>query len=1467
MELTSFRSDDLDESDPTVNQLLGAGLFGEPLRYNDIIFGGLGGGAFDGTADELNQDGLAGDFIHSGDGDDAVSGSEALDTYYDGGNFGLEDVNTFLQNMQSAPPNEIPDVADNPFWFVFAPYNPGDILRYEGNIQSDADDPHGKTKQEFAWYDEFNPRRKLVFNFDYFEDGGLPEDFAALETETGVTNVIDFILNFDEAAGPSDIRYSDATQSSDGDDRIFGDLGNDWIVGGSGRDHMYGGRGDDLLNMDDNHDSLSGGKVGPHDLPGDDLDNTQSDEYQAYADIAYGGAGRDVMILNTGADRAIDWVGEYNSFIVPFSPFGAFQISRALAPQIPEFLQNLSESDGVDIGNAATVTGAGADIGAVPDAQLYVDHKLADVRTDDPDPLRNFEPFGELGMVRQPDYDWQEQTGAPNDPQPGNLQGKREIMRRELFNDVTTKGNIKFASVKGTWLNINNTFEVAPEVLGDETISLYHLDMMQPSYMEILATVSADKGTGGLDSDAYIIFDYQSATDFKFAGIDAGLDKIQIGHRTADGWVVDTQVNMALKWDTSYDLNLVMYGSVATIWVNESISANFDFGRALNTGYIGLGTDNSKAVFDDFQVQKLPPTITFEYSTAESPFEYFLGDWQEADAQLTALPAAGSDKAVALQWLELAPYSQLEMEAAIQTSTMGGIVFDYYGADDFKFAAIDADSNLVVVGHRTAKGWFIDAEAAHTVDSNQSYTLGVNLFGSNASVTVNGEAVLGFVFNSLLNDGEFGLLSKDGASTFDNFLARGDDPAYSMDLPPVAAVADVSVLEGDSGTNTAYVTIELSKPADEAVSVDYATVDGTAIAGEDYLSQTGTVTFAPGQTGVQIAIPILGDTQFEGNEAFTLQLSNPTVLQVGDESAVVTIIGDDAPPVVSVSDAVVLEGNSDGTVSVTFTLSKPATETVTVDYVTADGTAAAGEDYDSQSGSVTFASGETSATVSLGIIGDTTQEPNEAFNITLSNAVNAQIGDGSGIVTIQNDDLVPVVTVTASDSSASETGPDTGAFAVSRSLTVGDLTVSLDLGGLATLGDDYTVTSSDGIWDAVNGTLTILNGSASATLTITPNDDDGAEGTEDVALTIVPATGYTVGNQASAAVNIADNDTPLPSLSIEGITVVEGDKKNNRVSLTITLSEPSLDQVAVSVNTSNSTAIWGDDYTALDTTVIFAPGETSKVINIRVIGDRVSEATERFLVNLSNATNAVISGEGIAEVTIIDDDGARLLAAEKPAAANGEISTLQESQLSPIVAEAIASWENLLGSDNPLLANLANIDYQIVDIDGLTLAEAASGTIYIDSDAAGYGWFVDETPEDSVEFLSRGGNGNGVGHDTFQATRQSEAAGHMDLLTVLTHEMGHVLGFDHDAAWSVMDADLDAGTRILPQKAATVAAPGKTISMAAKETMVFDEGQGVFRDLLRGALGNWTDGRAGQRGASFANNLEREEDPFWMVEM
>ncbi|WP_188859657.1 LEPR-XLL domain-containing protein [Marinobacterium nitratireducens] len=799
VELFAFRTDDLDGE--TV------GEFDASIAFNDIIFGGLNN-----------------DFIHGGDGDDAISAAEALPIYYsgddpdDGFASDFVSVNTFLQDMQDSTFNPGPALRDNPFWFAFAPYNPGDILRFEGKEILDENGQNARTRDEFAWYDEFNPRRKIVFDFDFNFGAADLGDFTALVSTEGVASPIDFLLNFDETEGELDLRFGE-DKASDGDDRIFGDLGNDWIVGGTGRDHMYGGRGNDLLNMDDDHDSGFTGRVGPHDPEPSDLDNKDPDEFQSYADIVYSGAGRDVMILNTGADRAIDWVGEYNSYIVPFSPFGAFHISRTLQPQVPEFLYALSASDGVD--NSLNA----------PDAQLYVDQKNLDVRTDAPDPARALEPYGELGMVRQTDFDWQEQTGAPNDPQPGNLQGKREIMRRELFNDPGAA--VPFAADVGTLeLTQQGSLQAAPEALGAEVVGLYPLDTLQPSYIEILVTINADKDKAGTKSNGYVLFDYMGAEDFKFAGIDVGTDKLQIGHRDASGWVVDVQLPVQLKANTDYDITVVLFGTQATVYVNENEFVVYDFGEPLNDGgLLGLGTDNAIARFDDFQVQTLPPVWTFVNETgfdsaADNPFTFVTGDWSLDSGSLHG-GSQGPLPALAVDSVEVAAFSRLELLGTLATDNQGGFVFDYYSEHEFKFVALDVQNDEVLLGHYLDGNWSLDASASLALTGGVDYSLMLTLFGSTASVTVDGTSVLTHSFNSLLNDGLYGVLSVDGNTSIDSFLVRGDDPAYAGDPLLVEGAARTGLTDGDLDA----ATIEVA--ADSAIGLLAArvAVDETQLQG------------------------------------------------------------------------------------------------------------------------------------------------------------------------------------------------------------------------------------------------------------------------------------------------------------------------------------------------------------------------------------------------------------------------------------------------------------------------------------------------------------------------------------------------------------------------------------------------------------------------------------------------------------
>ena len=229
---------------------------------------------------------------------------------------------------------------------------------------------------------------------------------------------------------------------------------------------------------------------------------------------------------------------------------------------------------------------------------------------------------------------------------------------------------------------------------------------------------------------------------------------------------------------------------------------------------------------------------------------------------------------------------------------------------------------------------------------------------------------------------------------------------------PLRLVAgDETVQESASGS-TAIFTVALSSQPTGTVTVQYSTANGTAVAGADYVPKSGTLTFPAGTTTRTVAVTILNDSIYEGDETFFLNLSSPSGATVQDGQGVATIIDDEPAILVSVDDKAMVEGNA-GTTAATFlvTLSGPSALATSVDYATADGTATSPADYLPGSGTLTFGPGVVSQPIMVQVVGDTATETDETFVVNLSNPVNAAIADAQGVGTIVDDDAPSLSTI------------------------------------------------------------------------------------------------------------------------------------------------------------------------------------------------------------------------------------------------------------------------------------------------------------------------------------------------------------------------------------------------------------------------------------------------------------------------
>ena len=373
-------------------------------------------------------------------------------------------------------------------------------------------------------------------------------------------------------------------------------------------------------------------------------------------------------------------------------------------------------------------------------------------------------------------------------------------------------------------------------------------------------------------------------------------------------------------------------------------------------------------------------------------------------AQTVFLPAGGAPVRTAIQWWQVLPSGSILQRGRIE-DTSGNT---YYA---FPSIAVNANNDTLVGYSQFSAAQYASSnysfrtslDAANTMQSGSVLKSGENSYYKIFSGTENRWGDYSSTVVDPVNDRDFWTIQEYAASP-----ANAWGTWWGHIIPvPSATIDDVAVTEGNAGTVTASFTVSLSFASSQTVMVDYATGNGTATTGDgDYVGATGTVTFTAGQTTRPVNITVNGDTKFEPNETFVVNLSTPVNATIGDTQGQATINNDDPTPTISIDDVSVVEGDS-GTVNAAFTvsLSNPSASTVGVSYATSDGSAtSASGDYASATSSLSFTPGVVTRTLNVVVNGDGSPEADETLRVNLNTPVNATIADALGIGTILNDD-------------------------------------------------------------------------------------------------------------------------------------------------------------------------------------------------------------------------------------------------------------------------------------------------------------------------------------------------------------------------------------------------------------------------------------------------------------------------------
>jgi hypothetical protein len=440
-------------------------------------------------------------------------------------------------------------------------------------------------------------------------------------------------------------------------------------------------------------------------------------------------------------------------------------------------------------------------------------------------------------------------------------------------------------------------------------------------------------------------------------------------------------------------------------------------------------------------------------------------------------------------------------------------------------------------------------------------------------------------------------------------------PTVAMaDSTPMVVVNDVTMPRPTSGTATFAFTISITHSSNATVYVNYYTSDGSARSTFDYQPVSGTATFAPGKTTVTVNVLVNGTTLHTGDRYFYVYLNN-AVHAVVQKNGLGTIIDTTMLPYLNVSDATVTQGaGTSNTATFNITLTAPSANKVRVHYYTSNGAAAAGIDYTSQSGFLTFAPLATSAQVNVPVTGFGIYQTVKYFYLNINSPQNAAIGHATGQATILNNNHIAYVT--SDEMTIPEPASGTSTVMVPVRVTPTSnfpVTVAFATSnGSAVAGTDYNTAS---------GTLTIPANVAQVTVPVTIK----ASG-----LTSLKYFAFSIGSPSAGATILRTTSYVVISvgtynqLSVGDIGFLAPTSGTMTATFTVTLSPSSGSTVGVNYQTSDGSALQGTHYNAAAGTLSFAPGVTTKTVSVTIKADPTQFSDVYFFLNLNTQTPAGI---------------------------------------------------------------------------------------------------------------------------------------------------------------------------------------------------------------------------------------------------